>query len=283
MMKKHIVITGRSGSGKSISLHFLEDNGFYCVDNAPIGLLPALREELEHRHARLAVSIDARNIPSDLENYGLLIEQAQESGRDWEIIYVDANDDILLKRFSETRRKHPLTSPTVSLKEAMEHEKKLLEPIANIADLMIDTSTLTIHELRKVLQHRVAEPAGNALSILFESFGYKHGIPQDADYVFDVRCLPNPYWQPELRQLTGLDAPVSDYLKQQAIVKKMLKDIIHFLDHWIPAIQADNRRYITIAIGCTGGQHRSVYITEQLAKYYLKHHAYTQVRHRDIS
>jgi len=281
-MKKHIVITGRSGSGKSISLHFLEDNGFYCVDNAPIGLLPALREELEHRHERLAVSIDARNIPSDLENYGLLIEQAQQAGRDWEIIYVDASDDILLQRFSETKRKHPLTSPTVSLKEAMENEKKLLEPIANIADLMIDTSSLNIHELRKLIQHRVAEPAGNALSILFESFGYKHGIPQDADYVFDVRSLPNPFWQPELRHLTGLDEPVINYLKEQDLVNKMFDDIKQFLDNWIPAIHADNRRYITIAIGCTGGQHRSVYLTEKLANYYRERHAYTQVRHREL-
>jgi len=248
-----------------------------------IGLLPALREELEHRHERIAVSIDARNIPSDLENFGLLVEQAQQPDRDWEIIYIDAKDEILLQRFSETKRKHPLTSPTVSLKEAVENEKTLLEPIANVADLMIDSSTLTIHELRKLLQHRVAEPPGGGLSILFESFGYKHSIPQDADFVFDVRCLPNPYWQPELRPLTGLDEPVQHYLMQQKTVSQMFNDIKKFLNKWIPCIQSDNRRYITIAIGCTGGQHRSVYITEQLAAYYRKKHDYIQVRHRELS
>jgi len=279
---KHIVITGRSGSGKTISLRLLEDYGFYCVDNAPISLLPALRDELKDRHEQIAVSIDARNIPADLESYNELIHQAEQPDRDWEIIYVDATDDILLQRFSETKRRHPLTSPSVSLKEAIINERIMLEPIATVADLMIDTSHMNTHELRKLLSDRIADSTTTHLSILFESFGYKHGIPADSDFVFDARCLPNPYWQPELRGATGKDASVQAFLSAQPQAQKMLLDLQQFLDHWIPHMEQDNRRYLTIAVGCTGGQHRSVFLCEQLLHYYQQKHQHVNIRHREL-
>lgn len=279
---KYLIISGRSGSGKSITLRFLEDLGFYCVDNLPLDFFPALGDEVKNTYPNVAVSIDARNHAKDLTRFREMLEQAKQHGQNWEVIYIDAQDNILLRRYSETRRKHPLSTRQINLKEAIQLESSLLEPIAACADLLIDTTSLSGSQLGELIQSRVIARDNQALSLSFVSFGYKHGIPADADYVFDVRCLPNPYWVPELRASTGLDASVAQYLEQQPRVKNLFENITQFLDIWIPCFQADNRSYLTIAIGCTGGQHRSVYLVEELGKFYRPKYSYLQIRHREL-
>lgn len=278
---KLIVISGRSGSGKSICLHVLEDLGFYCIDNLPVGLLPALVQEVSHEYEQIAISIDARNIPSKLSRFESIFTSLKQSTDNYEIIYLDADDNTLLKRFSETRRKHPLSSNEISLNEALQRENALLQPIAELADLRIDTSCLTMHQLRDLLHKRLVQHRGK-LSLLFESFGYKFGVPGDADFVFDVRCLPNPYWQTALSARNGLDEAVAKYLEEVPQTQQLLNDIQHFLETWIPPFIADNRNYLTIAIGCTGGQHRSVYCVEKLAVYFKNLYPNIQIRHRDM-
>lgn len=278
---KLIVISGRSGSGKSICLHVLEDLGFYCIDNLPVGLLPALVKEIGHQFKQIAVSIDARNIPTDITRFDNILKALKQSTDEYEIIYLDADDRTLLQRFSETRRKHPLSSSKLPLIEALQHEHQLLQPIAELADLRIDTTHLTMHQLRDLLCQRTLQSKGR-MSLLFESFGYKFGIPTDADFVFDVRCLPNPYWQAGLSSFNGQDLEVNQFLEAQPETQKMFNDIKNFLSHWIPEFIADNRNYLTIAIGCTGGQHRSVYFVEKLANYFGQHHSNIQVRHREL-
>lgn len=280
-----IIISGRSGSGKTIALHVLEDLGFYCIDNLPIDLLPELHKHVGGSHAQIAVSIDARNIPQDLTHFKIIIQQfTAQPNHSCEIIYLDANDSTLLKRFSETRRKHPLSSKKTTLREAIQQEHQLLTPIASLADLTIDTTPLTHTELHHLIRDRVAHHDGSTLQLLLQSFGFKFGLPPDSDFVFDVRCLPNPYWEPILRPLTGIQAPVIEFLESQPHVQKMRQDIITFLTAWIPRFAADNRSYITIAIGCTGGQHRSVYMVDSIAKEIRKSQKKVniQVRHREI-
>jgi UPF0042 nucleotide-binding protein len=278
---KLFVISGRSGSGKSITLRYLEDLGFYCVDNLPLDLFPKLCDELK-AYQNIAVSIDARNHLKDLSRFREMLEKAKQQGQTWEVIYMDADDNMLLRRYSETRRKHPLTTQQIDLKNAIQLESKLLEPVADCADLIIDTTNLSAAQLGELLRTRVIARDAQTLSLLFTSFGFKHGIPAEADYVFDVRCLPNPYWVPELRALTGLDPAVAQYLSEQPRVQAMLSHIIDFLDTWIPCFQADNRSYLTIALGCTGGQHRSVYLIEELGKIYRKKFSHVQIRHREL-
>jgi UPF0042 nucleotide-binding protein len=280
---KLIIISGRSGSGKSISLHCLEDMGYYVVDNLPWVLLPDLLANLSKSHTHVAISLDSRNIPSDPEELNKIFEEVLSTYQDVEALYLDADDHTLLKRYSETRRKHPLSSSNVSLQEAIDKERILLEPVANRADLIIDTRDLSSHELACLMRDRIAPRDQNTLSILFESFGFKYGIPNNADYIFDIRCLPNPYWEPSLRGFNGLDEPVINFLTQHANVKKMEESIETFLENWIPAFREDRRSYLTIAIGCTGGQHRSVYMAEKLADYFGQKYKNVQVRHREIS
>ncbi len=277
-----VILSGRSGSGKTISLHVLEDLGFYCVDNLPVDMLPDLVSRLQKDHARLAVSIDARNLPNDVNLLKGVISQLRRPGLTSVIIYLDAEHKTLLRRFSETRRRHPLTNENISLQEAIERERNLLSPLASMADISIDTSRLTQHQLCSLIQDRIAGENNNRLQLLVESFGFKNGIPADADFIFDVRCLPNPYWQPDLRALTGQDLPVVTFLQSSPMVKEMVEDIIHFLENWIPRFEADNRSYLTVGIGCTGGKHRSVYITEQLITRAKSLQLNVQVRHRDI-
>ncbi|MBS0286219.1 MAG: RNase adapter RapZ [Proteobacteria bacterium] len=277
-----IIVSGRSGSGKSISLHVLEDLGYYCVDNLPVDMLPGLVSKLQDDHPRLAVSIDARNLPTDENVLKDVISALRQPGWHSEIIYLDADHKILLKRFSETRRRHPLTNDKVSLQEAIEGEHALLRPLASMADIMIDTSHLTQHQLCALIRDRVARENTSRLQLLIQSFGYKNGMPADADFIFDVRCLPNPYWQSDLRPLTGKDKAVADYLQGYPVVKQMVEDIIKFLDNWIPRFEADNRSYLTVGIGCTGGQHRSVFVTEQLVQQAHQLQMNVQVRHRDL-
>ena len=279
---KLIIISGRAGSGKSISLHLLEDLGFYCIDNMPVALLPSLVKELSQHHSQAAISIDARNIPTDTHHFNHIMKEIKGLVQSCEILYFDADDNTLLKRFSETRRKHPLTTDVIPLHEALKIEQNLLQPLSEMADLRVDTSRLTTHQLRDLLKKRIALNPSAYLSLLFQSFGYKYGVPPDADFVFDARCLPNPYWQPELRSLTGLDSTVNSFLNVQSETQQLLKDIKLFLETWIPRFIADNRNYLTIAIGCTGGQHRSVYIAEQLSQYFAKSRAHVQVHHREL-
>ncbi len=279
---KFIIVSGRSGSGKSICLHALEDMGFYCIDNLPAGLLSALPQQMNQEHRHAAVSIDARNLPQALEHFQTILAELKQSTA-CEIIFFDADDNTLLKRFSETRRKHPLTSEVVSLHEALQQEHVLLEPIARLADMRIDTSQLNVMQLRELLQVRIQSSITQELSILFESFAYKSGVPTDADYVFDVRCLPNPYWQPKLRTQTGRDEEVKQFLNEQLLTPALLENLQQFLLQWLPQFSKDNRRYMTIAIGCTGGQHRSVYIAEELAHFFKQHYSQVQLRHREIS
>ena len=277
-----VVVSGRSGSGKTVSLHVLEDLGYYCVDNLPVDMLPGLVSRLQEDHPRLAVSIDARNLPSDVHVLKDVLQELRKPDWQSEIIYLDADHKSLLRRFSETRRRHPLTNERVSLQEAIEREHVLLSPLASMADMTIDTSNLTHHELCGLIRDRVARKNTNGLQLLIQSFGYKHGMPADADFIFDVRCLPNPYWQPELRGLKGTDQLVAAFLQVCPEVEQMIEDIIRFLENWIPRFEADNRSYLTVGVGCTGGHHRSVYVTEQLVERALKSNLNVQIRHRDL-
>jgi UPF0042 nucleotide-binding protein len=280
-----VVVSGRSGSGKSTALQVLEDTGFYCVDNLPVALLPALAAQLssEGNLKRAAVGIDARNVPGQLERFPQLLRELESNGDGCEIIYLDADDDTLLKRFSATRRKHPLSTDSIPLAEALEQERRLLEPIATLADLVVDTSQLTVHGLRTLVRERVVGKQHKGLALLFESFGFKNGVPPDADFVFDVRCLPNPYWDTALRAQTGLDREVQGFMRSHADVQVMVDDIAALLLRWLPRFAENDRSYMTVAIGCTGGQHRSVYVSERLAEALAGAAAHVQVRHRELA
>ncbi len=283
--RKLAIISGRSGSGKTTALHVLEDAGYYCIDNLPAALLPALVEQTQstqsEEYQHLAVCIDARNAADDIARFDEFMEGFPDNLHA-EIIYLDANGEELLKRFSETRRKHPLSDRFTALKEALEAEKELLAPIANGATLTIETSQMNIYELRDIVRQRVVGDTLGGIAILFESFGFKRGIPTDADIVYDVRCLPNPYWSKELRKQSGLDQGVIDFLEQNQSVEDMFDDIARFLERWLPEFQANNRSYVTIGIGCTGGQHRSVYMSERLLRHFSSQFDNVQVRHREL-
>ena len=280
-----VVVSGRSGSGKSTALHLLEDSGFYCIDNLPAGLLPELARQArntEQSLPKVAISIDARNLPSDLKRFPELLMQVQEAGIQCDILFLAATDDVLIKRFSETRRKHPLTDGNMSLAEAIAAELTLLEPIIDRASLKIDTSHLTLYQLRDQIKLRLLSSQTGGPSILIQSFGFKRGVPVDADLVFDVRCLPNPYWKPDLRPFCGLDQPISDYLDAEPDVQEMYQDIYQFLHKWLPRYAAGERSYMSIAIGCTGGHHRSVYMVERLVQDLSSNFSNLLIRHRDL-
>ncbi len=281
-----IIVSGRSGSGKSTALDVLEDNGFYCIDNLPAGLLPELAERsllhTELLQPLVAVSIDARNLPSQLKRFPEILAEVRARHIHCDVLYLDADDETLLKRFSETRRRHPLTSDVRSLAEAIHDESVLLSPITDLADLKIDTTHLNLYQLRDTLKLRLLNKPEPGTAFLVESFGFKRGMPVDADLVFDVRCLPNPYWKPELREHSGLDVVVAEYLQEQPDVQEMYDDIYAYLHKWLPRIAASNRSYVTVAIGCTGGHHRSVYLADRLGKELKKTLKNIQVRHRDL-
>lgn len=281
---KLVIISGRSGSGKSIALHVLEDLGYFAIDNLPIGLLSQLPANLPGSNSLVAVSIDARNIVTDPLGIQPHFEKLKADGYDAQIIYLDSDDGTLIDRFNATRRKHPLSSEKVSLAEALVQEANLLEQIAEQADLRVDTSNLSIYDLREIITQQLeSSSAKKNVAIQFQSFGFKRGIPKDCDFVFDVRCLPNPYWETHLRGYTGQDQPVIDFLEQDFSVRAMISDIASFLDKWLPSIIASSRSYITVGIGCTGGQHRSVFVAEQMATKFKHQHPQTLVRHRDLS
>lgn len=285
--KKLVIVSGLSGSGKSVALHTLEDLGFYCVDNLPLFLLEELAKGLvaagDSSFANTAVGIDARNQPEQLSELPQLVDKLCRGSLECLVLYLEARTDTLIKRFSETRRKHPLTSVDRPLAEAIEHERKLLEPILGKADLHIDTTHTNIHQLRDLVRERFGNDTPHKVSILLQTFGFKKGMPNDADFVLDVRCLPNPHWQPELRPLNGLDPPVSRFLEDSPEVGQMREDLAGFFDRWIPRFENDGRSYLTIAIGCTGGRHRSVYMAEQLKGHFESGGRKVMVRHRELS
>jgi UPF0042 nucleotide-binding protein len=265
-----IIVSGLSGSGKSVALHVLEDTGYYCIDNLPAGLLIAAVEEVRNarpeRAKLLAVGVDARNDASNLDALPDLLRDLRAQGIKSEILFLHARDDILLQRYSESRRRHPLAQQGMELRAAIESERAILANIQLSADLVIDTSRTSIYELAETIRSRVDHRVSRALSILIESFGFKSGIPSDADFVFDMRSLPNPYWTLALRGMTGMDPEVRAFLDDQDKFNAMCDDIHQFLERWIPHYEQTNRGYLTVAIGCTGGQHRSVYMAEKIAE-----------------
>ncbi len=287
MSMRLIIVSGLSGSGKSVALHMLEDIDFYCVDNIPAALLKSFISHTVRGTGdvdpRTAVGLDARNRPCEIATIPLLANEMRRSGIDCDVLYLHASDEILLKRFAETRRKHPLVSGTVSLREAIAAERKLLEPITMAADWVIDTSHMSVHALREVIRQRIDRRSEGRLSLMFESFGYKHGIPGDADFVFDVRSLPNPFWEHSLRDLTGRDAAVMEFLSSHASVRAMVADLAAFLERRVQEFSMANRSYLTIAVGCTGGQHRSVYVAEKLAEHFRGTHPEVLTRHDSLA
>jgi UPF0042 nucleotide-binding protein len=282
-----VIVSGLSGSGKSVALNMLEDLDYYCVDNIPAGLLPGFIaytvRTSEPAYRLTAVGVDARNRPEDLAAVPRLVAELRRSGIGCELLFLRADNESLLKRFSETRRRHPLSRDGIGLQEALEQEQRLLEPVASAADLTIDTSRLSVHELREMVRARVAERPATGPSLLFESFAYRHGVPDDADFVFDARAMPNPYWDPALRSHTGRDPAVVQFLDGQEEVARFLADLTGFLERWLPALVRSNRSYLTIAVGCTGGQHRSVYLAEKLAAHFNGRFGQTLIRHRDLA
>lgn len=279
-MKRILIVTGQSGSGKSSALQVLEDLGYYCIDNLPLALLPEIVEKLDRENnlEQLALGVDVRSTRADLQEFDLVFEQLQKYGS-VDIIYLTTQDQELISRFSASRRPHPLSSRFKSLNQCIQEEKTLLLPIQLRSTVHIDTTDKSVHDLKHTLLSKLGQ--SDKLILILQSFGYKHGIPLDADYVFDVRHLPNPHWDLELRKYSGLDLPVQQFLLQSEQTNEMFQDIYYFLDKWLPAFSEGHRHYMTVSIGCTGGQHRSVYIVDRLKKA-LEAKWSIQVLHREM-
>ena len=279
---KLFIISGRSGSGKSTILQALEDQGYQCIDNLPVTLLHSLVEEnIRSASLLLAVCIDARS--QSLQTFPEILKALPLDKSARRVVYLDAVSPTLVKRFSETRRRHPLTSDKIDLRQAIDMEAQVLGTIADLADLTIDTTQLSSQQLKAQFVDRVLDHDSSNINLLVRSFGFKYGVPVDADFVFDLRCLPNPHWNPELRTLSGLDQPVMDYLQDQPMVNEMFEDISSILNRWVPRFEDNARVYMTVAIGCTGGQHRSVYMAQRLAEYLSREHSNVLVRHRELN
>ena len=288
--QRFLIVSGISGSGKSVALNTLEDQGFYCVDNLPAGLVRDFAAQtvgasetlgLNDSGQRVAIGIDARNRPSDLQQIPAVLSDLAAAGSEVTLVFLDSSDEILLKRYSETRRRHPLSRDGLSLKEAIAHERALMHPIASLADLVIDTTELNVHQLRRRIITDLGLGAAG-LSVLFESFAYKKGLPPDADFVFDARSLPNPHWDARLRPLSGRDAQVRDWLSLQGDVQAYLNDLMTFLERWLPPSDSSERSYVTVAVGCTGGRHRSVYLVEALALHFASTRESVMSFHREL-
>lgn len=284
--RRLIVVSGFSGAGKTVVLNTLEDLSFYTIDNLPVSLLNELIEQLSEENNTLAkhiaIGIDARNTLEDFSFLPDTIKKLENKNIQSELIFIEANDDVLTRRFSETRRKHPLSSETISLSDAIQQERNIIGPLAEASDLRIDTSYMHLHELRNIVRQRIDQRKNTKLSLQFMSFGFKNGLPKDADFVFDLRCLPNPYWNKDLRKYSGQEQPVIEFLSKQNDVIEMMNDLEQFLNRWIPNFEADNRSYLSIAFGCTGGHHRSVFIAEQLANKFNNMEKKVMIRHRDL-
>lgn len=282
------IVTGLSGSGKSVALHSLEDEGFYCIDNLPAALLPPVIDRLIESglalYERLAIGVDMRSERDSADDLLALLETLHaRTDLQVEVLFLDTDRSTLVTRFSETRRKHPLSSRDLTLVAAIDEEARLLEPVKDKAELVVDTSQLNLHELRDIIRTYLLGRSSASLSLIFQSFGFKHGTPASTDFTFDVRCLPNPHWEPELRPFTGREQPIVAFLEEQPDVTDMLADIIGFLERWLPLFEAENRAYLTVSIGCTGGRHRSVYLVERLAAHFGALRENVSLRHRELA
>ena len=284
--RRLIIVSGLSGAGKSVVLHTLEDLDFYCIDNLPISLLFELTKQLNSANYdfpdQIGIGIDARNPEASLSKLSNNLSQLANDDIDTEIVFLSAEDEILKKRFSETRRKHPLSSDDIPLHKAISIERHLLKDLFDLADVHIDTSHTNVHDLRKVVIDKIGKHQHSVMSLQLLSFGFKHGAPHDADFVFDVRCLTNPYWNKELRQYSGKDNEIINFLKQQDSAIEMVADIERFLRRWLSSFEQSNRSYLTIAIGCTGGRHRSVFVAESVAESLADLQRPIIVTHRDM-
>lgn len=276
-----IIISGRSGAGKSVALRALEDIGYYCVDNLPITLLPKLVNILAQQQSSVAISIDIRNLPSSKDVLEQSLEQLQNEHQ-IRIIFLDSDRNTLIKRYSDSRRLHPLSINDLSLEAAIDAEQAYLEPLIQQANLIIDTAPLSTHELAEYLREYLHGQKQKELKIVIESFGFKYGLPLDADYVFDVRFLPNPHWNHELRPMTGLEKPVMDFLSKHNEVNHFIYLTRSYIETWLPMLEQNNRSYLTIAIGCTGGKHRSVYIAQQLGEYFQTKGKNVKIHHKSL-
>ena len=281
-----VILSGLSGSGKSVALHMLEDLGYYCVDNIPAGHLQSfVRETLltgDPAYQRMAVGVDARNRLEDIRSVPQTVKKLRAEGIECEIVFLHAEDAVLLKRYGESHRPHPLAGDGRALKDAIAAERELLGPLADEADMVLDSSRTSVHELRELVRERIHREARIALSLLFQSFGFRHGIPGDSDFVFDARGLPNPYWEPSLRNLSGRELAVAKYLEKHELVNRFVADVSGFLDFWIPKFETSNRQYLTVSIGCTGGYHRSVYVVERLTEHFRNQGREVLVRHNGL-
>ncbi|CAH7309461.1 RNase adaptor protein RapZ [Vibrio chagasii] len=278
-----IVVSGQSGAGKSVALRVLEDLGYYCVDNLPVNLLNNFVESVRESNQNVAVSIDIRNLPKEPQLVTDTLEQL-ELATNVDVLFLDASKQTLLKRYSETRRIHPLSigQEKLSLEQAIDLEKTLLSPLAEQASIVIDSSDCNLYELSEKVRFKVEGKEKQELIIVFQSFGFKFGLPSDADYVFDVRFLPNPHWEPDLRPMTGLDAPIHSFLEQHQEVIELKQQIQGFVEQWLPMLEKNNRSYLTVAIGCTGGKHRSVYLTQKIGEYFEQLGHQVQIRHASL-
>ncbi|MFY1027381.1 RNase adapter RapZ [Actinobacillus seminis] len=276
-----IIISGRSGAGKSVALRVLEDIGYYCVDNLPIDLLPQLTEILSTNQNLVAISLDIRNLPTSPARLDQVLTEVQKHHQ-VKIIFLDTDRSALIRRYSDSRRLHPLSIQDLSLEAAIELEGEYLEPLTQHANLIIDTTHLSTHELAERLREFLRGNTEKELKIVVESFGFKYGIPLDADYVFDVRFLPNPHWNPALRPLTGLDEPVIEFLNKHDEVNKFIYLTRGYIETWLPLLEQNNRSYLTIAIGCTGGKHRSVYIAQKLGEYFCDKGKSVKIQHKSF-
>lgn len=276
-----IIISGRSGAGKSVALRALEDIGYYCVDNLPMDLLPQLTNILSDKQPFVAISLDIRNLPTDPATLDHILHILQEKHQ-VKIIFLDTDRNTLIRRYSDSRRLHPLSIQNLSLESAIDAEKTYLEPLVHHANLIIDTTALSTHELAERLREFLRGNTDKELQIIVESFGFKYGIPLDADYVFDVRFLPNPHWNPELRPMTGLEKPVIEFLQKHIEVNNFIYQTRSYIENWLPMLEQNNRSYLTIAIGCTGGKHRSVYIAQQIGEYFQAKGKKVQIQHKSL-
>ena len=283
---KLVIVSGLSGSGKTVALHTLEDSGYYCIDNLPLGMLPQLVANMTATSPQpydlVAIAVDARSRIDNSNEFDEILHQISNHGVQPQVLFLTCDTSRLLKRFSETRRKHPLSRRGLPLADAIQQEKKLLEDINANADLSIDSSNLNVHELRQIIIDRLITQNGAEMGILIQSFGFKNGVPADTDFVFDVRCLPNPHWEESLRPLSGRDQAVVKYLENYADVEEMFDSILRFLLDWIPRFEKENRSYMTISIGCTGGKHRSVYLSERICAAIQQERSNITIRHRDL-
>ncbi len=279
------IVSGLSGSGKTTALHVLEDMDYYCIDNLPLELFEELViKSLSDRSYidKIAVGIDARTITRNFSDFSETIKKIDAIGIECNVLYLYAETKVLKKRFSETRRKHPLTNSLTSLEEAIDQERRILENIQKCSDQKIDTSNINVHQLKDRIKNLIMMVDQPLMTLQFLSFGFKHGLPDEVDLMFDMRSLPNPYWEPALRALTGKDQAVADFIEQQPVSHEMFEDIKQFIEKWLPRYEQDNRSYFTVAIGCTGGQHRSVYMVEQLARYFSQQRQAVIARHKEL-